>query len=277
MVFIQAKTISVSMAKGGVGKSATAVNLGAALSILGKKVLLVDCDPQAGNMTLALGYMPSRMNNTIANIILHFLDMGQVEGLDEAILSKSDNLHLLPANPKLETIQSRLIFERSSGGVFEDEKAVPSQNVLMTILSTLKDKYDYIIIDCPPSVSMLTINALVASDSVLIPLEPHYDCYEALSQTLDVVARIKANWNPKLSVEGILFTKLQRTTNLCNEVIEYVHNNYSERVQVFSEPVPLSIKVAELGSHGISIFEHDPNGGAAVSYNALAKEVIANE
>jgi len=227
---MKAIIISTSMAKGGVGKSVTSVNLSAALSIAGNKVLLVDCDPQQGNATLSLGQTPSKLKFTIANIISSFLDLGQVDGLDKAILHVSDNFDLLPANPKLETIQNRLIAERSNAGLFEDETTVPCHGVLKHILSTIRNNYDFIIIDCPPSVSMLTINALVASYSVILPMEAHYESYEALRQILDVIARIKANWNSKLVVEGILITKYQSRTRLCREVSEYTEKNFGDTV-----------------------------------------------
>lgn len=270
------KIISIVMAKGGVGKSVTAVNLSAALSMSEKKVLLVDCDPQQGNATLSLGQTPSKLKITIANIISTFLDLGQVTGIENAIITLSENLHLLPANPKLEAIQNRLIAERSNSGLFEDDNSVPCHGVLKHILSTLNDRYDYIIIDCPPSVSMLTINALVASDSVILPMEAHYESYEALRQILDVIARIKSNFNPALAVEGILITKYQSRTKLCREVSEYTIKNFGDTVRIFPDTIPLSIKAAELSSVGVSIFEHDANSEVAFAYGNLAKEVMAN-
>lgn len=273
---MDSKIISVSMAKGGVGKSVTAVNLSAALSMSGKKVLLADCDPQQGNATLSLGQTPSKLKFTVANIISSFLDLGQVMGLDDAVIHLSDNFHLLPANPKLEAIQNRLIAERSNSGLFEEENSVPCHGVLKHIFSTIKDVYDYIIIDCPPSVSMLTINALVASDSVILPMEAHYESYEALRQILDVIARIKSNFNPTLAVEGILITKYQSRTKLCREVSEYTVKNFGDSVRIFPDTIPLSIKAAELSSVGVSIFEHDAKSEVAFAYCNLAKEVMSN-
>ena len=123
---------------------------------------------------------------------------------------------------------------------------------------------------------MLTINALVASDSVILPMEAHFESYEALKQTLDVIARIKANWNPSLEVEGILITKFQSRTKLCQEVSKYTKDNYGAKMRIFSDSIPYSIKAAELTSVGTSIFKHDPNGEVAAAYSHLAKDVIAN-
>ncbi len=270
------KTIAISMAKGGVGKTSTAVNLSAALAISGKKVLIIDLDPQQGSSTLALGFSPGEIKFTIANIISSLLDLGQVDRLEKNVLHVSNNLDLLPANPKLETVQNRLIAERSSAGMFTDENAIPSHEVIKHILFDIQEAYDYIIIDCPPSVSMLTINALVAADSVILPMEAHYECFEALRQIFDVIARIKANWNPKLAVEGVLITKYQSRTRLCREVSEYTNQNFGDKVLIFKDTIPLSIKAAELTSLGVSIFDHAPDSEVAAAYDNLAKAVLAN-
>ena len=270
------KITSIVMAKGGVGKSITALNLSAALELSGKKVLLVDCDPQQGNATLYSGHTPNKLKFTIANIISSFLDLGQVKDIDKTIISLPDGFDLLPANAKLEAIQNRLIAEQANAGIFGDENSIPSHSILKHILSTIRDDYEFIIIDCPPSVSMLTINALVASDSVLLPMEAHYESYEALKQTLDVVSRIKANWNPALQVEGILITKYQSRTNLCRDVSRYTEENYGDKMRIFSDAIPYSIKAAELSSVGTCIFRHDPNGEVAAAYDHLAKEVLEN-
>jgi len=270
------RIISACIAKGGVGKSSTALNLGSALSKEGKKVLLIDSDPQVGNMTLALGQSPNTLKYTLANIILHFLDTGEVAGFDETIIPISDNMHLTPANPRLATIQDRLIFERNSGNIFEDNNKVASHDVLKTILSEISDNYDYIIIDCPPSISMLTISALVASNSVIMPVEPHYDCYEALGQIMDIIKRIRSGWNKNLCIEGILITKNQKITTICNEIIDVVNEGYDKKIHIFSENIPLCIKVADSAGAGMNTLDYSPTCEASKAYVALAREVMAN-
>jgi len=136
--------------------------------------------------------------------------------------------------------------------------------------------YVYGSIDCPPSISMLTINALVASDSVILPVEPHYDCYEALNQMMDIISRIRSDWNKNLCVEGVLITKYQKITNLCNEIIEAVNENYENNIPIFKENIPLSIKVANSASAGKNTLDYAPTCEASKAFSNLAKEVIAN-
>ena len=252
------KIISIVMAKGGVGKSVTTVNLCAALSISGKKVLLADIDPQQGNATLSLGFTPNKLNRTIANLITTVLDSGQINGIRDVIVPASGSFDLLPANPKLEAVQNRLIAERSNAGLFEDDASVPYHGVLKHILMTIPTTYDYIIVDCPPSVSMLTINALVASDSVILPMEAHFESYEALKQTLDVIARIKANWNPDLEIEGILITKYQGRTRLCKEVSRYTNENYGAITHIFFRCNSLLNKSSRINERRYEYFRARP-------------------
>ncbi len=269
------KKISISMAKGGVGKTSTAVNLSAALARSGKRVLLVDCDPQQGNATLFLGHNPNGLKITIANVINALLDLGMPDFISKATIQQTENFDLLPANPKLEAIQNRLIAEKSSA-IFGGETGIQPHEVLKIILREMEERYDFAVLDCPPSISMLSINALVAADSVLLPVEAHYECYEALAQTLDVINRIRMNWNPDLQIEGILLTKYQSRTRLCREVSEHTKNSFGAKVRVFENVVPSSIRVAELSSVGVSIFEHSPESEAAVAYEKLAGEVMRN-
>jgi len=273
---MNAKTIAVSMAKGGVGKTVSSVNLSAALALQNKKVLLVDIDPQRGNATLSCGLTPSELKLTIANVISSFLELSELRGMNETIIPITDKLHILPANPQLEVVQTRLIVEQNSLGLFKDTPTTPSHETLKTILSSLKAEYDYIIVDCPPSVSMLTTNALVAAEKVILPMEAHYDSYESLQQIIEVIKRINKNYNPNLRVAGILLTKFQGRTNLCREVRKYVEENYGTDYTIFSTEIPMSIRAAELSSLGVSIFEHEPKGEVALAYTQIAHEVIAN-
>jgi len=267
------KEITICLPKGGVGKSVTAINLGFALARTGQKVLLVDSDPQRGNMILKLGLSPDDLKQTISNVIMAYLDEGDSNRAGSCIVNVAEGIDLLPANPKLSAIQNRLIAERASGGILEDE-TVASEFVLKTILAPLKERYDTIIIDTSPSISMLAINALVAADSVLIPMEAHYESYEALTQILDVVARIKAKLNPSLSIEGVLVTKYQNRTSLCRSIREMVEAEHGQAVRIFADAVPYSIKAAEQAVHGVSIFEHDPANAVAQAYSQLAAEIV---
>jgi len=270
---MSSKIIVVSLPKGGVGKSITVINLGFALARTGQKVLLVDSDPQRGNMTLKLGLAPDDLKHTISNAILAYLDEGDVSRTENCIENIARNVDLLPANPKLSAIQNRLIAERAGSGILEDE-AVASEFVLKTILAPLKERYDTIIIDTSPSISMLAINALVAADSVLIPMEAHYESYEALTQILDVVGRIKVKLNPSLEIEGVLVTKYQSRTSLCKNIKEMVEMAHGQALRIFPETVPYSIKAAEQAVHGVSIFEHDPANAVAQAYSQLAAEIV---
>ena len=266
------RIITISLPKGGVGKSVTAINLGFALARLGQRVLLVDSDPQRGNMTLKLGLSPDDLKQTISNVIMAYLDEGDATRAESCTVNVAEGIDLLPANPKLSAIQNRLIAERASAGILEDE-AVASEFVMKTILAPLKERYDTIIIDTSPSISMLAINALVAADSVLIPMEAHYESYEALTQLLDVVARIKAKLNPSLEIEGVLVTKYQSRTSLCRNIREMVEVEHGQAIRIFADAVPYSIKAAEQAVHGVSIFGHDPTNAVAQAYSQLAAKV----
>ena len=266
---------AISMAKGGVGKSVTSVNLGAALAMSGHRVAIVDNDPQ-GSLTLALGHDPQTIKCTLSNLMLSVLDTGEVEGLEQTIIPISDNLHLIPSNQKLIAIQNRLTAEKSGTGLFDDEGNVSPEDVLKTIIKPLHEKYNFILIDCAPSLSMLTINALVAADSTLLPVEAHYLGFEALGQILDAIRRIKVKLNPNLKVAGILLTKYQSRTVLCRNVKELIESEYGEAFRVFPEPVPFSIKAAEQAMHGASIFETDPDNQVATAYASLAREVMGH-
>ena len=270
---MKSKVITIGLPKGGVGKSVTAINLGFALAKAGQRVLLVDSDPQRGNMTLKLGLAPDDLKQTISNAILAYLDEGDANRTESCIVNVAENIDLLPANPKLSAIQNRLIAERASGGILDDH-AVASEFVMKNILAPLKERYGTIIIDTSPSISMLAINALVAADSVLIPMEAHYESYEALTQILDVVSRIKSKLNPSLEIEGVLVTKYQSRTSLCRSIREMVETEHGQTVRIFTDAVPYSIKAAEQAVHGMSIFEHDPTNAVAQAYSQLAAEVM---
>jgi chromosome partitioning protein len=266
------RIISVSLNKGGVGKSTTCINLGVALANQGCKVLMVDLDPQ-GHLAACLGLDAGTLKFTVANLMYACLD--GFPASDDGILQHiSDNLDLLPSNKKLTTVGDRLLFAKSREQ--EDESAPRSEEILKQVLDTYRDRYDYIIIDCQPNVSILTRNALVAADSVILPVETHYLAYEGLRETLDIIALVKRHFNPGLQIEGILLTKFQSRTNLCGSIKEMVEDQYANDIHIFTEPVAYSIKAAEQSVNGTSIFELDNKSSVAKAYMSLAREVAAN-
>ncbi len=266
------RIISVSLNKGGVGKSTTCINLSVALSNQGRKVLMVDLDPQ-GHLATCLGLDAGKIQFTAANLMYSCLD-GFPVGANGILYRISDTLDLLPSNKKLTAVADRLLFAKSRE--LEDEDAIQSEYVLKKVLQDFRKHYDYIIIDCQPNVSILTRNALVAADSVILPVETHYLAYEGLRETLDIIALVKKHYNPDLQIEGILLTKYQSRTNLCGSIKEMVETNYANDIRIFAEPVAYSIRAAEQSVNGTSIFELDNKSSIAKAYLSLAQEVAAN-
>ena len=205
------KTIACALAKGGTGKSTSCINLGAALTAQGYKVAVVDNDPQS-NLTTALGHEPKTIKHTLATKMLNVLD--DSEGLPIAdCLIPCGSVELLPSNQRLTLVEQRLTGE-SKSALLTGEGELPAELVMRKALEPLRELYDYILIDCLPSAGLLTINALAAADSVLIPMESHFLSFEAVKQTLELITRIRAAFNPTLDVEGILLTKYQDRTTL---------------------------------------------------------------
>jgi len=265
------RVICVALNKGGVGKSTTCINLGVALSKQGHKVLMVDQDPQ-GHLAACFGIDAGTLKHTIANMMYAHID-GFTISDENILLCISSNLDLLPSNKKLTTVADRLVFQKSCT---QEDDIIQSEMVLKAVLAEYRNRYDYIIIDCQPNVSILTRGALVAADSVILPLETHYLAFEGLQQTLDVIAMIKKHFNPTLEIEGILLTKYQSRTNLCRSIKEAVESRYADNIRIFSEPVAYSIKAAEQSVNGTSIFDYDDKSGIAVAYASLAREVIGS-
>ena len=253
------KTIALANQKGGVGKTTTAASLGVGLSRQGKKVLLIDADAQ-GNLTQMMGWpQPDDLSPTLATLMEKIiLDESVQKG--EGILKQKDDVDLIPANIELSAMEVTLV------------NAMSRETVLKQLLNMVSDCYDYAIIDCMPSLGMLTINALTAADSVIIPVQAQYLPAKGLQQLLKTVARVKRQLNSKLEIDGILVTMVDKRTNLSKGVVEQIRSAYGGRV--CSSEIPRSTKAAEMALECKSIFEYDTNGKAAKAYEELAKEVM---
>ena len=258
------KIIAIVNQKGGVGKTTTSINLSASLGVLKKKVLLVDLDPQ-GNATTGVGIDKGDINSSVYEVLI------MRDSIDKAIIkTKSKNLSLLPAYLNLAGVDMELL---------ELEKKYHAQgenfNRVMRLkeeLDKIKDKYDYIIIDCPPSLGILTTNALAAADSVLIPVQCEYFALEGIMQLINTIMLAQKKVNPDLDIEGVLLTMLTTNTNLGLEVVESIKGFFKERV--YDTIIPRLIRLAEAPSHGKPILEYEPRSRGTLAYYNLAKEVI---
>lgn len=257
------KVIAVANQKGGVSKTTTTVNLGIGLARAGKKVLLLDIDAQ-GSLTASLGVSePDRLEETLAAVITSVKDGQEVEA-GFGILTHGEGVKLLPANIDLAAVEVSLISEMSR------------EYMLKEYIGTVAPYYDYIIADCAPSLGMLTINALAAADTVLIPLQAQFLSLRGLEQLTATIMRIKKRINPALGFEGILLTMVDARTNYARDIMEKVHEHYGRMIPVFENYIPMSVRVAEASAEGKSIYAHDPKGKAAEAYGILTKEVLAH-
>ncbi|MER2174466.1 MAG: AAA family ATPase [Carnobacterium sp.] len=251
-----ARIISVANQKGGVGKTTTTVNLGACLAYFGKKILLVDIDAQ-GNATSGLGVRKSDVEKDIYDILVN-----ETLVKDVVLPSSRENLWVVPATIQL------------AGAEIELTSQMARESRLKQALEKVRDDYDYILIDCPPSLGHLTINAFTASDSILIPVQCEYYALEGLSQLLNTVRLVQKHFNPELKIEGVLLTMLDARTNLGYEVVDEVKKYFRERV--YKTIIPRNIRLSEAPSHGLSIIDYDARSRGAEVYLELAKEVLAN-
>ena len=254
------KVIALTNQKGGVGKTTTAVNLGVCLSKQGKKVLLVDADAQA-NLTMSLGYpRPDDLPISLATIMQDIIDDKPFD-VQKGILHHSEGVDLLPSNIELSGLEVRLI------------NAISRERVLTTCINEVKKNYDYVLIDCMPSLGMLTINALAATDSVVIPTQPHYLSAKGLELLLRSVSKVRRQINPHLRIDGILMTMVMPRTNISKEVTALVRRAYGQNIKVFDAQIPHSIRAVEATAEGKSIFAYDKGGKVAVAYEQFGKEV----
>lgn len=270
--------ISFCCGKGGTGKTTSTYNIGAALAQAGKRVLLIDNDQQ-GSLTLAMGYEPQMLSMTLANLMFQAIDMP--EQLDAAIgqatLQKTENLHLLPANNKLAGILSRLVSMQNTRAMFPlDDGSIAPERVLSAIVEQVKERYDYILIDCSPHLDLQMLNALVASNRVIIPTQAHFLDTAGLNDTIEIIRKVQQSLNPHLQQVDILLTMFMQRTVLNQISRQNVMERYGEQMHVFTEPIDYSIKVAEHPAVGKSLLEYAPRNAAAQSYQAVAEEVMRN-
>ena len=259
----KATVMAVVNQKGGTGKTTTCENLGIGLAREGKRVLLIDTDPQ-GSLTIALGHSrPDDLPVTLTDLMAKVMQ-DQPLAPKEGILSHEEGVELVPANITLSGLEVSLV------------NAMSRETVLKQYLETVKDRYDFILLDCMPSLGMLTVNALAASDQVLIPVQANYLSAKGLEQLLQTVNKVKRQINPKLRIEGILLTMVDYRTNFAKEISALIRDTYGGRLKVYDADIPRSVRAAEISAEGVSIFKHDPGGKVAEAYQSLTKEVMAN-
>ena len=254
------KVIAIVNQKGGVGKTTTCANLGIGLARCGKKVLLIDADAQ-GSLTASLGYIqPDNLEHSLATVMGKIINDEPVT-LGEGILHHKECTDLLPGNIELAGMEVTLV------------NAMSRESILKQYIDQVKQNYDYILIDCMPSLGMLTINALTAANSVLIPVQPQYLPIKGLEQLLKTIFKVKRQLNPTLAIDGILLTMVDTRSNYVKEIIQLLHETYDGKLNIFDNSIPLSVRASETSAEGTSIYVHDPHGKVSKAYELLTQEV----
>lgn len=254
------KVIALANQKGGVGKTTTAVNLGVSLARQGKKVLLIDADPQA-NLTMSFGIVkPDELPVTLSTIMQDVVEDRPLD-VSKNILHQKEGVDLLPSNIELSGLEVKLI------------QAISRESVLKICVNSVRERYDYILIDCMPSLGMLTINALAAADSVMIPTQSHYLSAKGLELLLRSVSKVKRQINTRLQIDGILMTMVMPRTNISKEITATVRQAYGQKIKVLDTQIPYSVRAVEATAEGKSLFAYEGKGKVAAAYEQLGKEV----
>lgn len=257
----KATVLAVVNQKGGTGKTTTCENLGIGLAQEGKKVLLIDVDPQ-GSLTISLGYpRPDDLDNTLSELMAKVIQEIPPSP-SEGILHHEEGVDLIPANISLSGMEVSLV------------NAMSRETILKQLIEPLKRQYDFILLDCMPSLGMLTVNALAAADNVLIPVQAQYLSAKGLEQLLQTVSKVRRQINPRLRIEGILLTMVDGRTNYAKDISSLIRETYGSQIKVFATDIPHSVRAAEISAEGKSIFRHDPKGKVANAYRILTKEVL---
>lgn len=253
----------VNQKGGGTAKTTTVENLGIGLAREGKKVMLVDTDPQ-GSLTISLGYpRPDELEITLFDLLNKTINEDSVSA-GEGILHQAEGIDLIPANISLAGLEVALV------------NTMNRERILKHFLEPVKNNYDYVLLDCMPSLGMLTVNALAAADAVLVPVQANYLSAKGLEQLLQTINKVKRQINPKLRIEGILLTMVDGRTNYGREISSLIRDTYGGHIKIFNSEIPRSVRAAEISAEGKSIFLHDPKGKVAEAYLNLTKEVMTN-